>query len=213
MFRTENLCQWVTADVESVFGAGVWDVGTDDDSRVAADSKMMLGVDVSHNRAMAYIGAAGFREDGKAHVEVVAMREGPEWVIPFLQENFVKSGALGVVVQGRGAPASSMIDHLEAAGIPVVRCEGPGLGGAHGTFFDAVKNHRVFHVPQPVLDAAAIDGVMRPLGDVSIWDRRKSPVDVSPLIACAQALWGLESSDLKVESVSAYENGGSVMTI
>lgn len=213
VFRTENLCQWVTADVESVFGAGVWEAGTDAGSSVAEDSKLMLGVDVSHNRAMAYIGAAGFREDGRAHVEVIAMREGPEWVIPFLEENFAKSGALGVVIQGRGAPASSMIDHLEAAGIPVVRCEGPGLGGAHGKFFDAVKNRRVLHVPQPVLDVAAVDGVMRPLGDVSIWDRRKSPVDVSPLVACAQALWGLESSDLKVEQVSAYENGRGVLTI
>lgn len=213
VFRTENLCQWVTADVESVFGAGVWDAGTDPDSAIADDSKIMLSVDVSHDRAMAYIGASGFRGDGKPHVEVIAMREGPEWVVPFLEENFKKSGALGVVIQGRGAPASSMIDHLEASGIPVFRCEGSNLGGAHGKFFDAVKTRRVFHVPQSVLDAAAADGMMRPLGDVSIWDRRKSPVDVSPLIACAQALWGLEASGLKVEQVSAYENGGSVMTI
>lgn len=213
VFRTENLCQWVTADVESVFGAGVWDAGTDPDSTIADDSKIMLSVDVSHDRAMAYIGASGFRGDGKPHVEVIAMREGPEWVVPFLEENFKKSGALGVVIQGRGAPASSMIDHLEASGIPVFRCEGSNLGGAHGKFFDAVKTRRVFHVPQSVLDAAAADGMMRPLGDVSIWDRRKSPVDVSPLIACAQALWGLEASGLKVEQVSAYENGGSVMTI
>lgn len=204
VFRTENLCQWVTADVESVFGPGVWDAGKDVDSRVAEGGKVMLSVDVSHNRAMAYIGAAGAREDGKAHVEVIAMREGPEWVIPFLVENFKKSGALGVVIQGKGAPASSMIDHLEAAGIPVVRCEGSNLGGSHGKFFDAVKTQRVFHVPQPVLDVAAADGMMRPLGDVSVWDRRKSPVDVSPLIACAQALWGLEAEGLKVEFVSAY---------
>lgn len=212
VFRTENLCQWVTADVESVFGVGVWDSCVDSGSVTADESKLMLSVDVSHNRSMAYIAAAGIREDGKAHVEVISMREGPEWVVPFLEENFSKTGAIGVVVQGRGAPASSMIEHLEAAGVPVVRCEGSGLGGAHGKFFDAVKNRRVFHVPQSVLDDAAADGVMRPLGDVSVWDRRKSPVDVSPLIACAQALWGLESSDLKVEAVSAYESRG-VMTI
>lgn len=211
VFRTENLCQWVTADIESVFGPGVWDGGVDPASKVSASSKIVLSVDVSHNRDMAYISVAGWRADEKAHVEVIAMREGPEWVVPFLTENFSKTGALGVVVQGKGAPASSMIDHLEAAGIPVIRCEGSGLGAAHGKFFDAVKTHRVFHVSQSVLDAAAADGVMKPLGDVSVWDRRKSPVDVSPLIACAQALWGLEMSVLKVESVSAYEARGVMM--
>lgn len=211
VFRTENLCQWVTADIESVFGPGVWDGGVDPASKVSASSKIVLSVDVSHNRDMAYISVAGWRADEKAHVEVIAMREGPEWVVPFLTENFSKTGALGVVVQGKGAPASSMIDHLEAAGIPVIRCEGSGLGAAHGKFFDAVKTKRVFHVSQSVLDVAAADGVMKPLGDVSVWDRRKSPVDVSPLIACAQALWGLEMSVLKVESVSAYEARGVMM--
>ena len=211
VFRTENLCQWVTADVESVFGIGVWESGVDPSSRAADDSKLMLSVDVSHNRDMSYLSAAGWREDGSAHVEVIAMREGPEWVVPFLEENFSKTGAMGVVVQGKGAPASSLIDHLEAAGIPVVRCEGPGMSAAHGKFFDAVKSGRVFHVPQPVLDAAAADGVMKTMGDVSFWDRRKSPVDVAPMVACVQAFWGLEMSGLKVEPVSAYESRGVMM--
>lgn len=213
VFRTENLCQWVTADIESVFGEGVWDSGTDPDSDIADSSPRFLSVDVSRDRQMAYISGAGYRDDDQPHVQVLEMRAGPEWVVPFLEKNYKASGASGVVIQGRGAPASSLIDHLEAAGIPVVRCEGTDLGASHGRFFDAVVAGRVFHSPQPVLDAAARDGQMRPLGDVSIWDRGKSPVDVAPLIACAQALWGLEVSGLrgKKSRVSSYESRGMVV--
>lgn len=213
VFRTENLCQWVTADVESVFGEGVWDQGTDKDSETAEGSPKFLSVDVSHNRQMAYISGAGFRSDGQPHVQVLEMRAGPEWVVPFLAENFAKSGAVGVVVQGRGAPASSLIDHLIAAEIPVIKCEGSDLGASHGRFFDAVRSGRVFHNEQPVLDAAAADGVMRALGEVSVWDRAKSPVDVSPLIACAQAMWGLEVSGLRTADArkSSYESRGVMM--
>ena len=210
VFRTENLCQWVTADVESVFGVGVWESGVDETSRTADNTDLVLSVDVSHNREMSYISVAGLREDGNTHVEVIAMREGPEWVAPFLRTEFAKTGALGVVIQGRGAPASSLIEPLEDAGVPVIKCEGAGLGIAHGQFFDAVKSGRVFHVPQPVLDIAAADGVMKPLGDVSVWDRRKSPVDVSPMIACAQALWGLTSGAAQ-PFVSAYADSDFVV--
>lgn len=213
VFRTENLCQWVTADVESVFGEGVWDSGVDSSSDISDDSPRFLSVDVSHNRQMSYIAGAGFRDDGNAHIQVLEKRAGPEWVLPFLTENFAKSGAEGVVIQGRGAPASSLIDLLENAGIPVIKCEGSDLGIAHGRFFDAVKAGRVFHAPQPVLDVAAADGQMKNLGEVTVWDRAKSPVDVSPLIACLQALWGLEMSGLKSKKPrrSSYESRGMVV--
>lgn len=213
VFRTEILCQWVTAAVDSVFEDGVWESGVDESSRIADDSPLMMSVDVSHDRRMAYVAVSGFREDGSPHVEVVQMRPGPEWVVPFLSEHFSGSGAEAVVVQGRGAPASSMIEHLEAAGVPVMKCEGTDLGSAHGRFFDAVKAGRVFHIPQPALDAAVADGVMKPLSEVSVWDRAKSPADVAPLIACVQALWGLETIQVRKqpERRSAYEDRGLVV--
>ncbi|WP_267884346.1 terminase large subunit domain-containing protein [Psychromicrobium lacuslunae] len=213
VFRTENLCQWVTAAVESVFGQGVWEGGSQPDSSIAEDSKIFLSVDVSHNREMGYISAAGLRPDNNRHVEVISQRAGTEWIVPFLSENFAATGAEAVVIQGRGAPASSLIEHLEAAGVPVIRCEGSNLGAAHGRFFDAVKARTVFHVPQPVLDAAAADGVMRPLGDVSVWDRKNSPVDVPPLIACAQAMWALDMASVREadQPVSSYNSRGLVV--
>ncbi len=206
VFRTENLCQWVTADVESVFREGVWESGTDPESSIVDGSPLFLSVDVSHNRSMAYIAVAGLRDDDRPHVEVIAMRAGPEWVVPFLEEQFPKLGAVGVVVQGRGAPASALIDHLQAAGVDVLKCEGTDLGASHGRFYDGVVGKRVFHVEQPVLDLAVAEGQTKPLGDVFVWDRNKSAVDVAPLIACAQALWGLEVSGVRSSKpfVSAY---------
>jgi hypothetical protein len=41
---------------------------------------------------------------------------------------------------------------------------------------------------------AAVAGAMtRPLGDAWAWSRKNSTVDISPLVACTLALWGLET--------------------
>lgn len=213
VFRTENLCQWVTADVASVFEPGVWAAGLDAESSIAEGSPLFFGADVSHDRKMGYVAVAGWRADGDPHVEVIAMRAGPEWMPAWFEDAVKRHKPEGVVVQGRGAPVSALIDPLIAVGVPVVKAEGTDLGASHGRFYDAVVAGRVRHLGQPILDSAVDEGLMRPLGDVSIWDRQKSPVDVSPLIACANALWGLEISGLRKTKVvkSFYESSGLVI--
>lgn len=214
VFRTENLCQWVTADVSAIFGDGFWETQGDPMSEIVAGSQIVASIDVSHNRAMSYLAVAGFRPDGKTHVEVILQRAGTEWVVPYMAEHFRELGAESIVVQGRGAPASALIEHLEAAGIPVTRCEGSDLAAVHGGMFDAVRGGDVFHVgDQDVLNVAASAAVVKDLGDVQVLNRSKSPVDVAPLVAVEQARWGL--SVLKTrggkQTVSSYESRGLVV--
>jgi len=213
VFRTENLCQWVTVDAESPFGAGTWESRHDPDSSIAPGSQVMLSVDVSAKRDMAYFAVAGWRDDGRAHVEVITQRAGTEWVIPTLVEKFAGIGAESIVIQGKGAPASALIEHLHAAGLPVMECAGPDLGAAMGAFYDAVRNGSVFHVAQPVLDVAAATAVVKKLGDVFVLDRSKSPMDVAPLIAAEQAYWGLTvlASRAGKPKTSSYETRGMVV--
>lgn len=213
VFRTENLCQWVTIDAESPFGAGVWESRHDPDSAIVKGSPVVLSVDVSANREMSYFAVAGWREDGSAHVEVIAQRAGTEWVVPTLLEKFPSIGAETIVVQSKGAPASALIEHLLAAGLPVMECGGADLGAAMGAFYDAVKNGHVFHVAQPVLDVAAATAVTKQLGDVFVLNRSKSPSDVAPLIAAEQAYWGLTvlTSRAGKPKTSSYETRGMVV--
>ena len=214
VFRTENYCNWVTADVSAIFGDGFWETQGDPLSEIVKGSQIVASVDVSHNRAMSYLAVAGFRPDGKTHVEVILQRAGTEWVVPYLSEHFHELGAESIVVQGRGAPASALIEHLEAAGIPVTRCEGSDLAAVHGGMFDAVRSGDVFHVgDQDVLNVAAAAAVVKDLGDVQVLNRSKSPVDVAPLVAVEQARWGLSVLKTRAgkQTVSSYETRGLVV--
>jgi hypothetical protein len=93
-------------------------------------------------------------------------------------------------VQKTGAPASGMIQDLMDAGVPVVEW-GPGaeLTAGCGMFYDKIVQGEVYHRPGLVLDRAATSTIARRVNDAWIFDRRNSPVDAAPLIACAAAVW------------------------
>lgn len=217
VFRTEVLCQWSEGSLVGPFPPGTWEAGMDADSRIAEDSHRAWCVDVSHDRGMAYVAWAGFREDGDPHVEVVAQRAGTAWVADWFAEKESRR-RWPVALQWRGAPVSSLVAELEAVeGLTLIEWQGSTLGAATGAFYDAVraetsegeKAHRVWHRPQPVLDVPAATAVIKPLGESYVWSRAKSPTDVAPLIAATGALWALsQGPDAPV--ISVYEDRGLV---
>src|SRR5690625_7308690 len=88
---------------------------------------------------MSYAAVAGYREDGLPHVEVIAQRAGREWVAKLVaqQLDFTPDA---VVVQGRGAPASSLIEYIEQEGAEVIPCLGNDLTSSCSLFYDRVMN-------------------------------------------------------------------------
>ena len=129
-------------------------------------------------------------------------------------------------MQGRGAPISAYIGDFEALqGVEVVKCEGRDVGAWTGRFYDSVAACldestsdavEVMHVPQPLLDDAAGVAQRKDMGDGAFaFDRRKSPLDVSPLIACVMA-YGLASvghSTQRQAYASAYSDERRLVTI
>lgn len=220
VFRTENLGQWVQAAVDGPWQSGVFascaDLGSSTRAPSSIDpaSDLFVSVDVSFNRSMAHLGVAGFRPDGLPHLEVMASRPGTDWVVPGIVENWDEWGAEAVVIQGSGAPASSLIEYLEGHGIPVIRCEKGGIGDSWATLYDAVRDDKVRHLHQPVLMQAAEVAQVKTLGDRVVLDRRSTwnvaGVDVAPLIAVGQALWALKTrSEIPSRRRrSAYEDSG-----
>jgi hypothetical protein len=89
-----------------------------------------------------------------------------------------------------------------------------GLGT--GAFYDLVRaavgegdaETGVRHRNQPILNIAAANAATKPAGDAWWWDRRKSPVDVAPLIAVTGATWCLTSAMPETPGPSAYEERG-----
>ncbi|WP_107503827.1 terminase large subunit domain-containing protein [Arthrobacter sp. ERGS1:01] len=204
VFRTENLCQWVTADVEGPFPPEKIEACTDNLSVFADDSPLVLAVDTSHDRGKTYLAVAGYRPDGIPMVQVIAQRDGTEWVAKTVASglDFTPDA---VIVQGRGAPASSLIEYLRQEGVEVTECQGTDLTSSCSQFSDRVMNGSLRFTDQPALMLALKDAVKKDLGEVWVWNRAKSPVDVAPLCAVTEALWGLETlpSD---DHTSAYED-------
>ena len=187
-WRTEYLCQWVDALEPGIIPAEFWQQGMDGGSRRAEGAPVYAALDVSYDRSRAYIAVATKREDGYIHIEVIQAARGLDWVVPYLRER--KTKFKGVAVQKTGAPASGMIQDLQDAGVPVVEW-GPGaeLTAGCGMFYDKIVQGEVYHRPGLVLDRAAASTVARRVNDAWIFDRRNSPVDAAPLVACAAAVW------------------------
>lgn len=227
--RTENLCQFVEALAEPPFPAGSWDAGTDPDSEVAPGAPVWLAVDVADDRRHTSIAVCGRRADGAWHVEVVAYQSGIEWSLDWLRDVADPIDPVHVAVQAKGAPVSSMVGALQAIdGIDLFEITGADVAGFSGRFYDAVSAldpetkpgegsdaQPVYHRPQAALDMAATVAKTRLMGD-SAWtfDRRRSPVDISPLVACANA-YGLATrtpEQAKKKYESAYAERG-VLTV
>lgn len=189
VFRTEVLNQWVSTAVGGIFGAGKWNDARDPLSKRAPGAPVYICVEVSYDRTYSHIGFATMREDGLAHVGIMASRPGPDWVVPWLQSPDRKFTPAAITFQTRGAPVSSLTGAFSAAGIDVTEWGGPDLGRATGLILDAVNGDKVRHRDQPVLDVAAMTAVLKKLADGQVIDRANSPGDGSPISAVAGAYW------------------------
>lgn len=205
-FRTENLCQWVNVTADSLFSSEELEACLDPESMIAPDSPIYLSVDVSRDRKMTSLSIAGFRDDGKPHVEFVTQRAFTEWVPDFLANGLAFKPA-AVIMQGRGCAASSLIPFIEQAGTPVVRCEGGDLPNSYGLFYDRVMEKNISWIEQETLIGALSEIRTKSTGDAFLFNREKSPVDIAPACAAAFALWGLLNSVAGAKKESAYNSG------
>lgn len=217
VFKTECLCQWVTATIAPPFPVGAWDAGKDEHSEIAIDSPIWYGVDMSADRGKASIAVCGMRPDRKWHIELVAYSRGVGWLQDWFAQR-AHNDRMMVALQSRGAPISSMLEILEAVdGVEIIECAGKDVAAWSGRLYGAVcacaddsdsDETPVYHRTQPALDLAANIATTRPMGDgVWAWDRAKSMEDISPLVACTMA-FGAATMVVEEEKPvkSAYED-------
>jgi len=220
VFRTEVLCQWFDGAIEGPFPSGSWPASTDPESKLADQTRVVYCVDIAWDRSTTRIAIAGFRPDGKVHSEVIASRPGTEWVIPWLESPDRTRTPDGVVWQVNGAPVSSLTDDFRKSKLPLIEWAGSDLSRATGQFYDLVshlddqeqRDPGIFHRPQPALDIAANTALPKTSGDGWLWDRSKSPADISPLVAMTGAVWALLNKEV-VNKTSAYEGNDADVTM
>jgi hypothetical protein len=203
-FARERLGWWEdppTLGDGSIIPAEAWDERRDPESQIVLGERLAFAVDVSWDRSVSWIAVCGTRPDGRPHVELVASQPGTEWVVEWIADRVEQYAPIAVAFQGSGAPVSSLLEDMRAAlGDIALAIAGPDLGRSCGAFFDVATSGPLIHLGQQPLDDAVALAVVRPLGDAWAWDRRKSPVDVAPLVAVTSAYyaWAAEPEAVDV---------------
>jgi len=214
--RTEILCQWVTARVDTYLDGAKWAAMTDEESAAANDSRLVLGVDTSSDRSMSYIAVAGYRDPEpvsaedptlttRLHGELIVQRAGMLWVVEACEDIRTETGITQIALQSRGAPSFELVEPLRKAGFEIVEISGPALGGSAGQMRDLVRDDRLRHRGDLPLSVAVAGAVVKKLGEVRVWDRDTSAVDIAPLVALSNAAYGLENTPAPEQTASAYE--------
>lgn len=210
-FRTEHLCQRVRTLATGVLPFDRWRELADRDSRFAG--RVSLALDVAWDRSAASLAVAGTNELGRTMVEVVASRAGTDWVLPWLTERLESDWWDGrLALQIRGAPVVTILDSLREAGIEILEWGGPELAAATGRFYDLVVTGKLVHLGQPGLDAAAQVAQPKASGDAWWFDRKNSPMDISPLVAACAAVWAANLPEPE-QKRSAYSDPDYEMVI
>ena len=194
-YRTEVLCQWVVADVDSFIDVKEYRLRVlpADKVVIPKGSRTVWGVDVSHDRKTTWLSAAVLTEDGQPFVTVRLKRAGMMWLPDYLAELAEASGHREVALNVKGCPAMEFVDPLKKLGLTVHEFDGPKYAIATGRFRDAVRDENLVVITQPDIDLAVQGGVVVPYADNMAWSRPKSlPVDIAGLVAETIALYALE---------------------
>lgn len=187
-FARERLGWWDEDPfADGAFPDGAWDAAK---MQAQFDSRpVTFAVEVAPDRDWASIGACGTTPDGKMLVDVIDYRPETGWIGARLTELVEKHGTVGLIVQ-KSSPAGSLIPDLLARRVQITEVQTQEYAQACGAFYDAIVTRELGHLNQPELNVSVRGVRKRAAGDASAWDRRKSGLDISPLVAVTLAAWG-----------------------
>lgn len=171
------------------------------DPTSAPAGSICFAFDVAPNRSSAAISVAGRRSDGLLHIEVVEHKAGTGWVAPKLEALWRKHEPKAILCDA-ASPAGSLINELEERGLQVESLSGTDHGRACGMIYDLVEQEELRHLGTSELKAAVRGAKSRPLGDSWAWGRKKSSVDITPLVSCTLAVW--KAAQLEAEASWAF---------
>lgn len=203
-YSTERLGLWpdLAGPQWTVIPRADWEAAGDPES--PRPDPVAFAVTLSTDRQWATIAAAGPRPDGLYAVIVAERRQGTGWVIQRLEELIDRWKPVAIVIDA-GSPAKSIADEATAAGIELTPITARDVAGAAGAFWDGIagrpapdpetglmgRDPRVVkHRDQPELTAAVAGAMKRTLSAQWAWDQIAAAVDITPVIACSNALWG-----------------------
>ena len=177
-FRRAYLCQWTVIDEAAIPAKYVQRVL---DATTAPSGRLSFGIDVAIDRSFAAISVA----DETGRVELIEHREGVTWVVERALELWRRHKG-HLVVDGY-SPANSLVDRLEAGGLPVSRYSLRDMVGACGIFYDAVLDDAIRIRPHASLEAAIESAKRKHIASGWLWSRTVETADLTPLFSATIA--------------------------
>jgi hypothetical protein len=148
---------------------------------------VVIAFDVAPDRATGAIAAAGMREDGLVHVEVLEHKRGTGWMVDRLAALEARHDPL-VIVCDKFGPAGSLLTELENKEVQVEAVSATDHARCCGRFVDVVNEKGIRHLGSNELLNAIRGSKTRTLGDAWAWSRKSSATDISPLVAATLAV-------------------------
>lgn len=94
-----------------------------------------------------------------------------------------------------GSAAGSLLPDLQRARVRTKQLSLRDYAQACGAFYDTVMQGKATHIGEPVLDAAVDAARQKSIGETAFyWTRKNAVSDISPLVGCTNALYGLQSN-------------------
>lgn len=179
-FRRAYLNQWVDRGSDGAFDAAVWAALADPTAERGAAPA--FGLAVAPDRSWATIAVAWRRPDGLPQVMLAENREGTAWVAARVAELQARWGGTVLAdTAGRGLVPDATEPGTQAQ------------AQAHNALATAVEGGLLRHGNEPALNFAVKAARWKPSGDSRVLDRKGSS-DISPLVAAALALHGLQNA-------------------
>lgn len=196
----------VPAEQGRAIDLAAWASATDPESRRTGD--VTVGVDLTPDQDFAAIGLFGLRADGREHMQLLDYRPGVDWVVPRLVEIREQLGPVGYAMGNATWKALKADlgkvdfalpddrDEPERGDVAVVA--GGDMSAACGQMLAACRpvvdddgelDHRWRHLGQADLNRAVASARTRVSADATVWSRKESGGDISPLVAVSNARW------------------------
>ena len=108
------------------------------------------------------------------------------WIVERVTELFMRWG--GQIAVAKSSPAAAMIPQLEQAGVQVLEVSPEQHARSCGRFYDLVVNDEFAHLGSGELEMAVRSAARKDMGDAWVWSRRRSTIDIAPLVAVTLAV-------------------------
>ncbi len=192
LFAREILCVW-EPDPSGAGEAALPGWASQADASSSMPDPVAFAVDVSPDRKWTSIAAAGLRADGKWHLELVDHLPGTGRAVARIIELRNKWSPVAIALDPAG-PAGELLADLESAGLTIKSASAREHGQACGALYSSVVDKAAHHLDDSILNTAVAGAKRRPLGDAWAWDRKRSDVDISPLVAVTLARWAFSAT-------------------